>query len=64
MKIVHEWKEYGTTKIVTKFLWFPLTLERETRWMERVFIKQKQINYYEYFGMRWLNVKFVSGANS
>lgn len=28
-------------RIITKFLWFPVTIKGETRWLERASIKQK-----------------------
>ena len=31
----------GDTRIITKFLWFPVTIEGETRWLEMANIKQR-----------------------
>lgn len=28
-------------RVIEKFLWFPLTIDRETRWLEKVKIRQK-----------------------
>jgi hypothetical protein len=39
------WKEKhietGTERIVQRFLWFPLCINREWRWLEVAFIKQR-----------------------
>jgi len=34
---------YGTTRVLKKILWFPLCLDRETRWLEYTKIQQKYI---------------------
>jgi hypothetical protein len=46
-------KEYdGELRIIRKFLWFPKTLDYETRWLEFANIKQEfqagyMLNYWE-----------------
>lgn len=43
----------GDTKIITKFLWLPLTLDGETRWLERVSIKVKLKIYLSELSLEW-----------
>lgn len=31
----------NTTKTLTKFLWFPVTIDGETRWLEKATLKLK-----------------------
>jgi len=38
---------YGDEKIISKFLWFPLTIDDETRWLERVKYKKRFLRYEE-----------------
>ena len=44
--------------IRTKFAFFPITINKETRWLERVEIG----GYYKfgYFGIYWENNRFVN----
>lgn len=45
---------YRDTKIVTKFAFFPITIGRETRWLEKVTIKM------EYGITMWHPIEFVN----
>lgn len=54
------------TRVVTRFLWFPLTIGRETRWLERVSIRQRYFDTTQgpYIPLTqprqwWQNVEFV-----
>lgn len=51
----------GEERIITKFLWFPVTINYERRWLEKVKIKMRReieytyAGYYEY----WSYISFV-----
>ena len=52
----------GDTRIVTRFLVFPKTINNEIRWLEKARIKQEfrkvyDDGIYEFFD--WVNVAFV-----
>ena len=57
-------KEYET-RIVERFLLFPVTLNDEKRWLEKAKIKQRYIYTYTYdcgFANpegRWMNYRFI-----
>ena len=44
-------------RIIKKFAWFPIEIDREIRWLEKVAIKQRYLvyNYTRY----WENLCFV-----
>jgi len=44
---------YGDTKIVTKFMWLPISAGNETRWLETATI------LYHYTGIIWTPIKFL-----
>lgn len=48
----------GDKKIVTKFLLFPLTINFETRWLEKATIRYKYFNYIHGGGW-WQSVEFL-----
>ena len=52
--------QYGSTRIVSRFLIFPVTIGNETRWLERARIKQeyKQGGYAE-DGDYWSDEEFI-----
>lgn len=55
--------QVGEERIVRKFLWWPMCLDGQTRWLERAFVRQvyeKSADGAEFW--RWLN--FVDGHNS
>ena len=57
-------KEYET-RIVERFLLFPVTLNNEKRWLEKAKIEQRYIYTYTYdcgFANpegRWMNYRFI-----
>ena len=58
--------ELGTERVKTWFALFPITIQRETRWFERVTVKQeyKEIVSFDINGLPephedWYNVKFI-----
>jgi hypothetical protein len=53
--------KFGETRIVSRFLLFPLSLGRERRWLERVKIKQMYRNYrYNiWFTEGWEDYEFI-----
>lgn len=60
-------KKYGETRVVTRFLFLPLSLVDETRWLEKTTIKQKayrSIAYESGFGavpngLVWVDEEFI-----
>ena len=44
---------FGKKKVVTKFAFFPITIENETRWLEKVTIEM------EYGITMWHPMKFI-----
>lgn len=64
----HEKKivELGDKREITKFLWFPLKINKETRWLEMTTIEQKyseKVIYGEegaYIKKYWLTLRFVT----
>jgi hypothetical protein len=49
----------GDTRIVVKFPFVPLKIEKECRWLEICYVKQIYKNRYEW-EEEWKNSKFVS----
>lgn len=43
---------------ITKFLWFPVRVGRETRWLERVTLIQKYEAEYFYANHCWRTIEF------
>lgn len=62
-------KREGDTKIVRKFLIIPLTLNRETRWLERATVEYvcRKVRKYSddygifYYVLRWKPERFIDG---
>ena len=51
----------GTKRTIVKFAWLPVTISGETRWLERVAIRQEYVSDgcnggYYYTG--WSNIEF------
>ena len=52
----------GETRIVNRFLWFPVLIKREIRWLEYAAIKQK---FHDDYGLdgedcsHWENMAFI-----
>ena len=53
--------EIGDTRVIRKFLFFPLKLNYDWRWLEYANIKQEFVWYDAYYDRHpvWENVKFV-----
>ncbi len=54
----------GDKRLKYKFLWFPLAIGKETRWLEKVIIQQ-EYSYdgtFECYGQYWENVAFVDAV--
>ncbi|RPI85144.1 MAG: hypothetical protein EHM34_02365 [Nitrosopumilales archaeon] len=49
----------GSFRVVSKFLWQPVTIDGQTRWLERAKIKQICKFYGEEFGYRWENHEWI-----
>lgn len=49
----------GTTRVITKFLWFPCKIDEETRWLERTTIIQKYCNWWDTNKYKWVNERFL-----
>jgi hypothetical protein len=54
-----------TERVITKFLWFPVKIENETRWLETVSIKQTKIQYVEDWARHWgwVDSNFIDWSN-
>lgn len=52
----------GSTRIITKFLWFPIEIEYQTRWLEKAKIKQICKSSGRSFddGYYWQNVEWIN----
>lgn len=56
----------GDTRFVTKFLWWPATIQgkdgsKETRWLERASIEQEyRFACFTEITSRWINKRFVN----
>lgn len=50
---------YGEYIIKTKFAWLPVTINGETRWLERVKIKGYYVPCGLYSNSYWVNLIFV-----
>lgn len=47
--------EYGNTRIKNKFLWIPVWIDDEIRWLERAQIEQRYTPMSGWNNIRWLN---------
>lgn len=57
--------EVGDYRIKKKFAWLPITLfynkNRETRWLEFVYLKEKyRYDYFDFIDYYWQTICFVS----
>jgi hypothetical protein len=67
MKFIKHPPVPGTKKIVIKFLWWPLTINNETRWFETVTIQYEYVAYAKYLNYKqnvivnseWKPIKFI-----
>lgn len=53
---------FGTQRVIEKFLWLPVEIDYQIRWLERVKIKQNCIvddNEFSESGYRWKNIEWV-----
>ena len=51
--------KHGDRRVIKRFLWFPHTIMRETRWLRTVYIEQE---YYEFWLKRsalWIDLRYV-----
>jgi len=48
----------GETRVKQFFAFFPVTIKKETRWLEKVIIEQKYSLYWD--GAGWYNEKFLN----
>lgn len=54
--------EVGETRNVTKFLWWPMAIGAETRWLELATWVEKVVEYELFYGLRqWRKVEWWSG---
>ncbi len=59
--------ESGTIRLVTRFLWLPLTINLETRWLERVTWEERAEHLARIFskadaGWRWTKRQWAKEA--
>lgn len=59
MRIVEP--ELGDTRVKHRFLWFPITIGKETRWLEKAtYLQQyKLLTDRNGWYKRWINVKWI-----
>lgn len=55
-------KDIGKTRNITRFLYFPLKIDDEWRWLEKAIIEQRIVEFdnddsIEY---HWINDKFIN----
>lgn len=66
MKIKFIIPKIGDSKIVRKFLWFPVSIDREIRWLEYATVRYKYSNNSYKVGMldSWIAIEFINeGVN-
>lgn len=57
---------YGERRTVTKFLWFPLEINKEVRWLEKATYIEEYDRFYlggEYYYMDWNPIKWVDNGD-
>jgi len=60
MRWYKEKVKLGDERVVMKFLWFPLTIDKETRWLEHACIKQcVEPAYQPTEVLKWQPIKFA-----
>lgn len=62
MRKIHPVYYPGDTKTVKKFLWFPMTLQNETRWLEKaeiVYIVDLELLYDYAISWSWKPFRFA-----
>jgi hypothetical protein len=51
----------GEKRIKKFFAFFPVTIERETRWWEQVEVEQEMKEYFDEFSqLAWCNIRFIN----
>lgn len=65
MKFKLAFHKIGDTKIVRKFLWFPVSIDHEIRWLEYATIIYKYSNKSHKVGMLddWVAMEFINKEN-
>lgn len=58
MRITFDSPNNGDIKIVTKFLWLPVIIGNEFRWMEKATIKYEYIGYFD--SSEWDPIEFLN----
>ena len=55
------WNEprHGDCRVITKFLWLPVQIGKETRWFEMATIKQRYIDGRGYSDDEWRSMEWV-----
>ena len=56
--------EQGATRTVTRFLWFPVEIDNETRWLERATWEERIVDLVSVFsgadrGQRWEKQRWI-----
>lgn len=53
----------NTKKIKTKFLWWPVSIDGETRWLETATIQYRVLteNFYDYY---WSPINFIDNETT
>lgn len=53
MRWKHQGPSWGEHRVIKKFLWFPLRISDETRWLERAYILQEFSLFGKWINSRW-----------
>lgn len=66
MRFRNEWPPANSTRTITRFLWLPLKIKCETRWLERAAWIERCVHYvyaltgepssYKWIPTEWVNV--------
>lgn len=54
----------GSLRVIEKFLWYPLTIEHQTRWLEKAKIRQVCRFYGEDYGYKWENDGWIDNEKN
>jgi len=58
----HKRLQFGERRTISKFLWFPRTIDGETRWLEKAVIRQEVISYESgiKYKKKWQDRAFIN----
>lgn len=62
MRFKHEDRSRLKHVVVERFLWFPLRIKNETRWLEKA--KYSGVWYYDFDGWNFLEREWIDDENT